>query len=336
MRYRLQVAASKGISANSPPPPDGFRTQGVSTLYDADGEVRARWVKDRLDADKQEQLARAAIDGLLEPVYGKAKPKNPPKTDTKDILSLYPIADCHLGMYAYRKETGEDYDLEKGELAILGAMEQSVDSTPSSDQAIIAQLGDFLHMDDSKNVTPGSGHQLDVDTRFTKVVEVGVRALRHAVDMALEKHKAVRLIIRPGNHDPSSTPLLRAAMCGYFHNEPRVTVDDCLLPITAFQFGKTLLGFTHGDRPKPAGMVGCLSTDYRALWGNSTHCYIHHGHLHNRRVFEEQECLVECHRAITAKDRWTAEMGFRSGRDMQAITYHHETGERHRYTAAIG
>lgn len=310
--------------------------KGVSTLYGPDNEIRQQWVKEQADADELRQKSQAAIDGLLKPVRGKAKPKKPPKPTRSDILALYPIADCHLGLYAWDEEAGENYDLDKGELCILEAMERAVDSAPPCEQAIIAQLGDFLHIDDASNVTPASGHQLDVDSRFPRVVETGVRALRHTVDMALQKHKSVRLIVKPGNHDPNSAYLLRAAMLGYFESEPRVTVDNCYRPMTAVEFGSNLLAFTHGHAPKPQRMVGALAVDYREAWGRCAFRYIHHGHLHNRRIFEEQECLVECHRAVTAKDRWTSEMGFRSGRDMQAIMYHKDFGEIERHTASIG
>ncbi len=317
-------------------PASGYAIRGTTTLYDDEGNERLRWVKSSIDDDNTRRLAEAAINGLLSPSFGKAKPTKAPKTDTKSLLTTYNIADCHLGMYAYKLETGANYDLEKGEAAIMAAMEDAVDMSVASEHAIVAQLGDFLHIDNQANATPLSGHGQDVDSRYPKVAEVGVRAFRSVVSLALEKHKTVRVICRPGNHDLNSTYLLRAAIAGYFHNEPRVTIDDCDMPLSIVRHGQTLLGYTHGHAPAPNRMVGVLSVDARNLWGQCRHRYIHHGHLHNRRIFEEQECQVECHRAVTSKDRWTAEMGFRSGRDMQTIVYSDETGEKIRYTSPIG
>jgi len=236
---------------------------------------------------------------------------------------------------SWGKATGSDYDLSIGENNLLDTVERAVDKSEACDEAVIAQLGDFLHLDDAKNATPGSGHQLDVDGRFEKVVEVAVRSLRYCVNIALQKHKRVRLVVKPGNHDPSSTALLRAAMKGYFDQEPRLIVDDCYMPISTVEFGQVLLGFTHGHGPKPVRMVPTLAVDYREEWGRCAFRYIHHGHLHNRRVFEEQECLVECHRALTSRDQWTSEMGFRSGRDMQTIMYDRELGEADRSTTPV-
>ena len=54
-------------------PPDGFAIKGTSTLY-RDGEEVLRWVKDARDAERTEAAAKVAVQTLMEPLKGLAKP----------------------------------------------------------------------------------------------------------------------------------------------------------------------------------------------------------------------------------------------------------------------
>lgn len=307
--------------------PDGFSVSGVSTMYDADGNIRAQWVKSK---QEREMLLKATMDAAIE-IFSEHDMKVPkiakPKTSTKDLLSVYPMGDPHVGMYAWAEETGEDFDLKIAERNLTTAVEKLVADAPASEQALIVNVGDFFHSDDQSNRTRRSGHHLDVDSRWTKVLRVGVRAMRQCIEAALRKHAKVHVINEIGNHDDHTAQVLTLALSMAYENNPRVTFDDGPGRFHYFRFHDILIGVTHGDTVKPDKLGGIMATDRPEDWGATKRRYWYTGHIHTRNVFEVPGCEVESFRTLAGKDAWTASMGYRSGRDMYCIVHHKNYGE---------
>lgn len=307
--------------------PDGFSVSGVSTMYDADGNVRAQWVKSK---QEREMLLKATMDAAIE-IFSEHDMKVPkiakPKTSTKDLLSVYPMGDPHVGMYAWAEETGEDFDLKIAERNLTTAVEKLVADSPASEQALIVNVGDFFHSDSMDNRTKRSGHALDVDSRWTKVLRVGIRAMRQCIEACLRKHAKVHVINEIGNHDDHTAQVLTLALAMAYENNPRVTFDENPGRFHYFRFHDILIGVTHGDTVKPDKLGGIMATDRPEDWGATKRRYWYTGHIHTRNVFEVPGCEVESFRTLAGKDAWTASMGYRSGRDMYCIVHHKNYGE---------
>lgn len=307
--------------------PEGFHVKGVSTYFGEDGKPRGQWVKSGKDkTERTIEALKGAISDLITPIKGTIIPTDAPECTDKDLLCCYPIADAHLGMYAWGEETGEDWDVDISTMSILSSVKNLVDSAPSAETALIENLGDFLHTDSIENKTLRSGHQLDVDTRWARVYRKAARVYREIIKMALTKHHTVILKAVPGNHDDHASFTLAMLMQACFENEPRVTVE---LPINHFcyhRFGQVLIGMTHGEI-KPDKLPLIMATDEREAWGETEHHVFHSGHVHHQRVFEFPGCTVESFRSPSAKDNWTHSKGYRSNRDMVMIKYHRERGE---------
>jgi hypothetical protein len=158
----------------------------------------------------------------------------------------------------------------------------------------------------------------------------------HCVRRLLEKHKRVILRINRGNHDGHSAYALALMISCYFHDEPRVEVD--LSPAVAwyFQFGKVLIGSTHGDTLKGPDMLPIMAADEPEKWGETKHRYWYVGHVHHQDVKEYRGGVVEYFRTLAARDAWHAGQGYRAGRDMRLIVLHREHGEIERHRADIG
>ncbi len=312
--------------------PETHVAKGISTLYDGEGKIRAQWVKSSLDEKRAEDARQAVYAALSDDLKGLAPLVEPPPFSYSDLLVVIPWGDPHFGMYAWAEEAGENFDLKEAKRLTLGAVDRLVSSAPPAETAIILPLGDFFHINDQTNVTPGHGHQLDADGRFAKVLEVGVQALRHAILRALEKFKTVIVRIEPGNHDPTAKWALTFAMRGYFEGEPRVTIDMSPAKHWFYRFGKVLIGSTHGDTIKQEQMLGVMATDRAEDWGVTRHRYFYSGHIHHSVVKEHPGLICEAFRTLAAKDAYAAGYGYRAGRDMRAIVHHREFGEieRHR------
>jgi hypothetical protein len=315
--------------------PDGFHVRGVSTLYDSDGNVRGQWVKTQKDREEQ----TAALLEAIKSAMADALPVGPiaaPAIEAANLLTVYPMGDPHIGMYAWAAETGADFDLEIAERNLTEAMVRLVMSSPPSSQALIVNVGDFFHADNTLNRTMRSGHALDVDTRWAKVLRIGIRAMRTCIEQALCKHTTVRVINEIGNHDDHTSQVLTLALQMAYEQNPRVSFDDSPAKFHYHVFGQNLIGVTHGDTVKPADLGGIMAADQRVAWGQTRHRYWYTGHVHNQRVFElHGGVLVESFRTLAAKDSWTASMGYRSGRDMCAIVLHREWGEVERHRVDI-
>ena len=154
--------------------PDGFAVKGVSTLYDAEGNVRSQWVKSSAENDRLQMLADA-VATIAEPFRGESDATPGPDRSNDDLLCVYPMGDPHLGMYAWAEETGSDFDLDIAERNLVRAVDHLVDLAPDASSALIINLGDFFHADNQSNKTSRSGNVLDVDTRWAKVLRAGIR-----------------------------------------------------------------------------------------------------------------------------------------------------------------
>lgn len=316
--------------------PPGFVMKGVSTLYDAEGNVTSQWVKTK--ADPNRVALEASIHDAFDEYKGYAKLVPLPKGGfEKELLTVYNIADHHLGLFAWGEETGEDYDLKIGATLLLDTMTKLIQNTPRSETALVLNLGDFFHSDNNENRTLRSGNALDVDTRYAKVLQIGVELMIHCVQMALQKHKRVIVRSLPGNHDPYAALALSVAMAAFFDNEPRVEVDTSPDPFFWYRFGKVFIGAAHGDMAKPSDMPGLMAATRPLDWGASEYRYIYLGHVHHKEKGggEKAGAVWEVFQSLAAKDAWHHAMGYSSGRSMVAITHHRNHGEVFRHTVSI-
>jgi hypothetical protein len=312
--------------------PEPFVVRGISTYYNAEGKPSGQWVKSRINDEKLAEMVQATLDGMKDEIT-KADPCNPPTDYLSDqILNCYVITDYHLGMLSWSEETGADWDVTIAEDLIIKWFQQAIAQSPNAKTAVFAQLSDFLHFDGMDAVTPSSKHLLDVDTRFSKLVRSSIRILRTIINMLLQKHQEVHIIMADANHDPVSQIWLREWFAVMYENEPRVTVDTSPNPYNAYEFGKTALFFHHGHKRKPANVSEVFASQFREMFGRTKYAYAHMGHMHHLDVKENSLMIVEQHRTLAAPDAYSARGGWLSGRDAKVITYHQQYGEVSRLT----
>lgn len=333
-------AALKGYSPEhdlTHPAAPGQRLRGASTLYRR-GEVEPvmQWIKTNADDDAREAIMREAVRALSEDCRGLSPIVNGPANCRSDLLAVYPLGDPHIGLYAWSKESGEDFDLDEARRLTLAAVDRLVQSAPAADTAIILPLGDVFHANDQTNVTPGHKHQLDVDSRFVKVLGIGVEVFRHTVLRALEKHARVVVRFVSGNHDPQAVWALAFTISAYFDNDPRVEVDLSPAAHWFYRFGRVLIGATHGDKSRAEQLPGVMACDRAEDWGQTRHRYWLCGHVHHSSVKEFPGVTVETFRTLAATDAYAAGHGYRAGRDMRLIVMHREHGEIERHRCDVG
>lgn len=316
--------------------PEGFTIKGVSTLYDADGEQRAQWVKTSAEAQRLEDLRESIVEAF-EDWRGQGKVATAPKQCSDDLLTVYPLGDPHLGMFAWHRETGNDFDLKIAEQNLCETMRRLVACSPKSKTAILLNLGDFFHSDTQENRTLRSGNILDVDTRWSKVLRAGIRAVMACIEAAAKKHELVIVRNCIGNHDEHTSQMMSIALGMYYENSDRIIIHDTPSRFWYYRFGSVLFGSTHGDTTKPNQLAGIMAHDEPDNWGKTKHRYWYTGHIHTQNVIEYPGCIWESFRTLAGRDAWSQSRGYRSGRDMYAIVHHQDHGEveRHRVDVAM-
>lgn len=314
--------------------PDGYHVKGTSTLYDEHGKAKLQWVKSSIDAKRQKELMREAIEALTEDLP-KVEKVPAPRGTTKELMAIYPLGDPHIGVLSWAQETGQDWDLRIAEQVFCSAFDRVVRTAPHCDQAVIVNLGDYFHSDNMEAVTTRSGHALDTDGRYAKMIRIGVKIMRQMITSALLHHKHVRVINAVGNHDDTGALFLSVALSEMYEQEPRVTIDTSPAPFHYFQHGKSMFGVHHGHTCKADKLPGVMATDQPKMWGETVHRMWLTGHIHHDTRKEHAGCVVESFRTLAAKDAYATWGGYRAQQDTKCLVIHKEHGEIERHTVNV-
>lgn len=311
--------------------PDTHYVKGVSTLYDQDGNKRLQWVKTSADQQAWVETQKAIVEALKEDIPRDRLDIGAPAATDADLLAQYTITDYHLGMLAWHEEGGDDWDVSIAEQLLVNWFKRAINSAPAAEQAVLCQLGDFMHWDGLEAVTPTNRHILDADGRFPKIVRVAMRSLRRVVNMLLQKHQRVHIICAEGNHDLASSVWLREHFATLYENEPRVTVETRPDPYYCYEFGDVALFYHHGHKKSIKEIDRVFASKFRDVFGRTRYAYGHIGHYHIDELLETALMKVERHRTLAASDSHASRGGYQSGRDAKVIIYHRKHGEYERH-----
>ncbi|PKA40466.1 oxidoreductase [Rhizobium sullae] len=356
---RLAVAAERGMLGTRPVLP-GFRISQISTTPTGEfiqqkpdiGEEykpidglavkgRTSWnrilpdgqriaerevIMERADAQQQAAVLAATVAALKEDLPRITIMPPPPSVEA-DLLNQFVVTDSHFGMLAWKEETGADYDLKIAEQLLLDWFSAAIASAPQAHTAVLAQLGDLMHHDALESVTPAHKHVLDADSRLQKVIRVVIRTIRRIIDMLLQKHQHVHVVMASGNHDPASSAWLREMLAAMYENEPRISVDNSPMLYYAYEWGATALFYHHGHKSTVKNVDVKFASLFRELFGRSKYAYGHTGHLHSDEGVKTELMYIERHETLAAPDAYGASGPWWSGRSAKRVTYSRQFGE---------
>ena len=310
--------------------PPGQQLVGQSTLT-KDEEGNTVWIKTKAEFEQKQQAFKAFVDELsqtIKPVKAKPKPKKV-KYDP-DLLPTIIIGDAHIGMKADGNLTrGRDFDVSIATSEIKDAVTSLVDCAPTAKHAVLVNIGDFTHSDNSASTTT-RGTSVDMDTRYENVMRSAAHTLIFSIDKMLEKFEKVDVVIARGNHDSDTAIAIQLCLEMYWSKEPRVN----MVPQKGFfhylQFGSTLLGINHGDKVKAEKLSAIMPRDMPKAWAETTHRYWIVGHFHHQDVKEcDNGVIVEKHGCLAggAPDAWHAGQGYGSASVMNMVVYRRSGGK---------
>ncbi len=352
LTHRAGMAMKMGMEPTTKPAvygpddvPEGHKVKGESTLYDADGNIKQKWVKTQEDLERFEDKAKGFVEGFIEkvpqykprPVQGNGKAGGRARGESafKELVNIIVWGDPHCGMYSWADETGADFDVNIFQQDLCNATQYLVNEAPKAGTCLIVNLVDFFHADTPEGTR---GTRLDMDTRIAEVIRVGVIAFRKCVDVALSRHEKVEIVNCIGNHDETLSLALSIMLSHIYEDEPRVVVHDAPTFRHYLRYGKVLIGVTHGDKrsaSKDANLPQIMATERPEDWGQTKFRYFYKGHLHHDRLTEFNGCIVEQFRTLAPGDVYAVSNGWLSGQSMKLITMHKEYGEVKRNTCNI-
>lgn len=236
-----------------------------------------------------------------------------------DLLTVYPLMDLHMGMYAWGDETGgDDYDLQHAVNDIKTAFAGLDRLSPVGGEAILMLGGDTLHANDMRAETPKSKHKLDVDGRHYKVLDEAIKAISWIVEHLAARHEKVTVRVLAGNHDPESHLVLTFALAERYRDINRIVIEKSPLDLFMFRWGNSLIAAHHGDKSPPQRLAMMLA-DVCPFWSDVKYRHIMTGHIHHESAKDFPGIKWESLRAFCPPDAYGA--GFAPRRAMTAQVF---------------
>lgn len=261
-----------------------------------------------------------ALDALCKriekhaPKYPKCKPRKIKEPHLLEICCF----DVHFGKLAWAPETGTNYDLRITESIFRNAVEDLVASATGSfekiDRILFPVGNDFLHVDGLESATT-KGTRVDSDGRYPKIIESGAMALVNAIDYLLP-FAPVDVIWIPGNHDRLASYHICRELKAWYRNAKQVSVDVSPPTRKYYEYGVTLLGFTHGDKEPLQKLPHIMATEKPEAWARTKFREYHTGDKHHSKkrewlsVDEQNGTVVRIIPALSGTDAWHYEMGY--------------------------
>ena len=237
------------------------------------------WLKKRKSNHVEDYLAG------LEDKIGSWKPVVPNLSKVRSDRHLLEVSlfDAHFGKLAWGGETGTEYDLRIAKNLYQNAVEDLLErSNGFNIEQILFPIGnDFFHVNSWKNTTVNDTPQ-DVDTRMSKIFEVGCDAVVKAIERCLMV-APVNVLWVPGNHDPETSYYMAKIIDAWYRNVDEVRVNKEPTFRKYIGYGVNLLGFTHGNEEPHRDLPTLMSTERPDLWSSSSNRVWHLGHFHKKK-----------------------------------------------------
>ena len=319
--------------------PAGHQLRGVTYKANDKGELEPYWVKSKnIDSEEKDiERLKEKVEAVINSVPARPTIDRYSLEVDDNLLACYPLGDRHIGMMAWKAECGKDWDLKIAKRVLCETFEKVVKRAPPCKRALIVDLGDYLHSDNLEGFTMRSKNILDMDSRYPKMIDVGIEIFLFMIDKCLEHHEEVDVEILPGNHNEIGGVWMVRVLVAHYRDNPRVNIKLNEAPIHCYQWGKVMLAMHHGHTIKMQQMPGTCAADYPKIWGNTIYRYGLMGHIHKDSQFgdETSGMKVNSFRTLAAADSYAKWHGYRSGCDTKVIVYHKEDGQVEEYTINI-
>ena len=238
------------------------------------------------------------------------------------------IADLHLGRLSWHGDTGYNYDHKIARNLFMDIVSEVYHELKQKQLEFITFVwtNDFFNSDTILKTTT-QGTPQDTDVRWQKLFNVGVDLLVDAI-VILSELAPVKTFYTASNHDEITSYHAIKYLEAWFRKDQSITINTDARPRKYQLYGNTLIGYTHGDKEKPARLASMIPNEARTLWGSSVTREMHAAHLHSEHAIEEVNgVIVRRISSPTAPDTWSDKAGYVTAvRKAQTFLYDRERG----------
>lgn len=241
-----------------------------------------------------------------------------------EILEI-DLADPHIGLLAWRKESGADYDLKIVKSRFFMCINDIVERCKHRKfkKIYLVGLGDVLHVDNNEQKTTNGTFQ-QTDGRLEKITECAEDMLIDGITI-LGKLAPVEFVHLCGNHDRLMGYMLARSVANVFRKDPNVTCDISPNPIKHRVFGVSLVIFHHGDLPK-RNTFDLPINFAREHISKTKFTEVHCGHYHTEESKVVGGVRVRYLPTIAASSYWENQQGYKSDKAVVCYIWNEKTG----------
>lgn len=285
---------------------------------------------------RRPQLINDVNEAILERIKKHApRYSEPPKykPSKEKHLAVFGLFDVHFGKLAWELETGSNYDLKIADTIYRNAVQDMMHYVGhiTIDKIVLPIGNDFFHIDNLKYTTT-AGTPQDTDGRLAKIVETGEMAVIWAVEQ-LRLIAPVDVLWVPGNHDTQISYHLARTIWAWFNKAKNVSVDYSPSHRKYVDYGKNLLGFTHGNEEKHEELPMLMANERPAEHARTTCREWLIGHRHQQKavmtkpIVTHSGTVVRTLSSLAGTDSWHYRKGYINlNRSAEVHVYGHDSG----------
>jgi hypothetical protein len=275
-----------------------------------------------------ERIVPESVEAVAKVLAERIKPLPAPKKRAiKDItplaqLAVFGLYDAHIGSLCWGEEVGKDYDTNIAGRRAKNAVDDILDDVGRYEigKILIPVGNDFMHFDNYRGETSSGRVTVDQDSRYPRVLRACHDVLAHQVDRSLEFCDDIEILLVRGNHDMVASLHLCHWLKQRYRNDPRVSVDVGPGVRKYRTWGKTLLGFTHGDKINPKETFRIMADEASEHWNGAVCREWHTGDKHHRKQIDQVtvdsvgSVTFRINPSLAQSDAWHHEQGYNAVR----------------------
>lgn len=276
------------------------------------------WLKRRVEVEAAFNFEKLFTELLANHRPYKYQPVKYSKNNSNNLLEIN-IFDLHLGKLCWGEEVKNNYDTGIASERFRYALHQLLERAKGQFDRILFPIGnDFFNSDTHINTTT-AGTRVDEDSRWQKTYRTGVKLLIEGIDYA-RQFAPVDCPVIPGNHDRTKSFFLGETLHAWYRNDANVTVNNSASTRKYYEWGKVLLGFTHGDQEKIEKLRSLMAFEMKEAWARTVYREFHLGHQHRKlavrhvvksdMIQEELALLVRYMSSLSGTDAWHDQQGY--------------------------